>query len=80
METTSSSINYPKPSKNENVEIFVRLRGYTKLPSNFIKRNKKESKGNSKLEPYSNNQRIKNIKSTTRESSNDSLQNKKTAQ
>ena len=78
METTSSSINYPKPSKNENVEIFVRLRGYTKLPSNFIKRNKKESKGNSKLEPYSNNQRIKNIKSTTRESSNDSLQNKKT--
>jgi hypothetical protein len=78
METISSSINYPKPSKNENVEIFVRLRGYTKLPSNFIKRNKKESKGNSKLEPYSNNQRIKNIKSTTRESSNDSLQNKKT--
>ena len=74
METTSSSINYPKPSKNENVEIFVRLRGYTKLPTNFIKghQNKKESKANSNLETNSNNQRIKNIKSTT-----ESLQNKK---
>ena len=74
METTSSSINYPKPSKNENVEIFVRLRGYTKLPTNFIKghQSKKESKANSNLETNSNNQRIKNIKSTT-----ESLQNKK---
>ena len=62
METSSSSINYPKPSKNENVEIFVRLRGYTKLPTNFIKghQNKKESKANSNLETNSNNQRIKN--------------------
>ena len=79
METTSSSINYPKPSKNENVEIFVRLRGYTKLPSNFIKthQSKKESKGNSNLETNSNNQRIKNIKSTTRETTKESLQNKK---
>ena len=79
METSSSSINYPKPSKNENVEIFVRLRGYTKLPSNFIKthQSKKDSKGNSNLETNSNNQRIKNIKSTTRETSKDSLQNKK---
>ena len=79
METSSSSINYPKPSKNENVEIFVRLRGYTKLPSNFIKthQSKKESKGNSNLETNSNNQRIKNIKSTTRETTKESLQNKK---
>ena len=78
METSSTNINFPKESKNENVEIFVRLRGYTKLPDNFIK----ESRRNK----ISQNTKFSNIKSTTRETaytetnkkSNISLKNKTT--
>ena len=73
METSSTNINFPKESKNENVEIFVRLRGYTKLPDHFIK-------GRTK----SPNPKTINLKSTTRDStytetnkkSNSSLKNK----
>jgi hypothetical protein len=73
METFSTNIIFPKESKNENVEIFVRLRGYTKLPDHFIK-------GRTK----SPNPKTINLKSTTRDStytetnkkSNSSLKNK----
>ena len=57
METFSTNIIFPKESKNENVEIFVRLRGYTKLPDHFIK-------GRTK----SPNPKTINLKSTTRDS------------
>ena len=43
METTTS-FNFSKQSKNEMVEIFVRLRGYTTLPEKFIKENERKKK------------------------------------
>ena len=50
METTTS-FNFSKQSKNEMVEIFVRLRGYTTLPEKFIKENelKEMKKYNKKI-------------------------------
>ncbi len=42
IDTTTSTLNYPKQSKNNMVEIFVRLRGYTTLPERFEKENEKK--------------------------------------
>ena len=44
IDTTTSTLNYPKQSKNNMVEIFVRLRGYTTLPERFEKENEKKKK------------------------------------
>ncbi len=57
MKTFSTNIIFPKESKNENVEIFILLRGYTKLSDHFIK-------GRTK----SPNPKTINLKSTTRDS------------
>ena len=54
IDTSTSTINYPKQSKNNMVEIFVRLRGYTTLPERFEKENQKKKKS-SNLDSYSSN-------------------------
>ena len=46
IDKTISTLNYPKQSKNNMVEIFVRLRGYTTLPERFEKENKKKKSSN----------------------------------
>ena len=75
METTTS-FNFSKQSKNEMVEIFVRLRGYTTLPEKFIKENERKKKllsQNIELKNINNDKKIENKRSP--QISNPSLRN-----
>ena len=60
IDTTTSTLNYPKQSKNNMVEIFVRLRGYTTLPERFEKENEKKKKSSNLDSKISNKKNTNN--------------------